>query len=92
MAVYTALEIPWCPPELREALFRGPPRPDDLQGFILDVRVERQGCGGHRSNSPESASTTKSVTAIDTTTHVNTKKSSLMPASPLSTTLPGQSR
>ena len=37
-AVYTALNIPWCPPELREEPFRGQPPPlvefDDIRGDL----------------------------------------------------------
>jgi DNA polymerase (family 10) len=37
-AVYRALEIPWCPPELREEPFRGEPpvlvEPDDIRGDL----------------------------------------------------------
>lgn len=37
-AVYRALDLPWCPPELREAPFRGEPpalvEPDDIRGDL----------------------------------------------------------
>ena len=58
-AVYAALGVPWCPPELREASFRGEPPPlveiTQIRGDLhchttwSDGRVERRRDGTRRS-------------------------------------------